>query len=167
MAIDRTNYNAVVDDDGSNTTGTLWTKYQVKIVILDPIDTLITGWTAVTFNAGDFTAATGNWTLTSGDVITFAWQKTNKTVTVAFVLVSTTVSATPATLRILIPGGFTAAKRMDAMGYAVDNGGTPIATTNFVAAGGNLITVSRLDGANWAAATNTTNVVGTIAFEVV
>jgi hypothetical protein len=38
MAIDRTNYNALVDDDGSNTVGTAWTKNQVKIVLLDPID---------------------------------------------------------------------------------------------------------------------------------
>jgi hypothetical protein len=41
MAIDRTNFNALVDDDGSNTTGTLWTKNQVKIVLLDPIDAAI------------------------------------------------------------------------------------------------------------------------------
>lgn len=38
MAIDRTNYNALVDDDGSNLVGTLWTKNIVKTVLLDPID---------------------------------------------------------------------------------------------------------------------------------
>lgn len=42
MAIDRTNYNLLADDSGGNLDGTLWTKNQVKIVLLDPIDTLIT-----------------------------------------------------------------------------------------------------------------------------
>jgi hypothetical protein len=38
MAIDRTAYNALVDDDGSNLVGTPWTKNIVKTVVLDPID---------------------------------------------------------------------------------------------------------------------------------
>jgi len=38
--IDRTQYNALIDDDGSNTVGTPWTKNIVKIVLLDPIDVL-------------------------------------------------------------------------------------------------------------------------------
>jgi hypothetical protein len=41
MAIDRTNWTALVDDDGSNTVGTLWTKDKVKTVLLDPIDAAI------------------------------------------------------------------------------------------------------------------------------
>lgn len=38
MAIDRTKYNALIDDDGSNTVGTVWNKQQIKDVILDPVD---------------------------------------------------------------------------------------------------------------------------------
>jgi hypothetical protein len=38
VAIDRTNWTALIDDDGSNTTGTLWTKDKIKTVLLDPID---------------------------------------------------------------------------------------------------------------------------------
>lgn len=38
MAIDRTNYNALVDDDGSNTVGTVLQKTTFKDVVLDPID---------------------------------------------------------------------------------------------------------------------------------
>jgi hypothetical protein len=41
VAIDRTPYNALVDDDGSNTVGTLWTKAKVASVLLDPIDAAI------------------------------------------------------------------------------------------------------------------------------
>jgi hypothetical protein len=36
--IDRTNYNKLVDDNGTNTTGTPWNKNQIKIVLMDPID---------------------------------------------------------------------------------------------------------------------------------
>lgn len=39
--VDRTNYNALVDDTGNNTDGTNWTKNQVKITTLDPIDTVV------------------------------------------------------------------------------------------------------------------------------
>jgi Chaperone of endosialidase len=38
ITIDRTNYNALIDDDGTNTKGTPWSKNQVKIVLMDPID---------------------------------------------------------------------------------------------------------------------------------
>jgi hypothetical protein len=37
-AIDRTEYNALVDDSGLNTDGTPWTKAKIASVILDPID---------------------------------------------------------------------------------------------------------------------------------
>jgi hypothetical protein len=38
MPIDRTPFNALVDDDGSNTTGSLWNKNAIKTVLLDPMD---------------------------------------------------------------------------------------------------------------------------------
>ena len=36
MAIDPTAWNALVDDDGSNLTGSLWNKAAIKTVVLDP-----------------------------------------------------------------------------------------------------------------------------------
>jgi len=38
ITLDRTAYNLLVDDDGSNLVGTVWTKNQVKTVVLDPVD---------------------------------------------------------------------------------------------------------------------------------
>lgn len=38
MAINRTNFNLLVDDDGSNLVGTIWDKAHIKDVILDPVD---------------------------------------------------------------------------------------------------------------------------------
>lgn len=40
MSIDRTAYNALVDDDGSNLVGSIWNKNAIKTVLLDPIDAL-------------------------------------------------------------------------------------------------------------------------------
>jgi hypothetical protein len=67
MAIDRTNYTALVDDDSSNTVGSQWNKTAIKDVILDPIDTAlsnaicqgrITLTTVVPVTVSDVTAAT-------------------------------------------------------------------------------------------------------------
>lgn len=41
MPIDRGPFNALVDDDGSNTTGTIWQKTAIQISLLDPIDSAI------------------------------------------------------------------------------------------------------------------------------
>lgn len=38
MALDRTWYNALVDDDGSNAVGTVWNKFQID-ALLDSVDT--------------------------------------------------------------------------------------------------------------------------------
>lgn len=41
MAIDRTQYNLLVDDSGTGTDGSIWDKNKIKVVLLDPIDSLI------------------------------------------------------------------------------------------------------------------------------
>lgn len=38
MAINRTPYNALIDDNGTGTTGSIWNKNAIKTVLLDPID---------------------------------------------------------------------------------------------------------------------------------
>jgi hypothetical protein len=58
--IDRTNWNALVDDDGSNTVGTLWTKDKVKTVVLDPVDTAIIGKRELWIPAKDWFLDTNN-----------------------------------------------------------------------------------------------------------
>lgn len=42
MAIDRTNYNALIQDDGTNTLGSVFDKVDIKDVILDPADAAFT-----------------------------------------------------------------------------------------------------------------------------
>lgn len=38
MPLDRTQFDLLVDDDGTNTIGTPWNKDKIKVVILDPVD---------------------------------------------------------------------------------------------------------------------------------
>lgn len=45
MAINRGPFNALIDDDGSGTTGTPWNKTQIAGVLLDPIDAM---WNSIT-----------------------------------------------------------------------------------------------------------------------
>src|SRR3954469_2269479 len=49
-AIDRTQFNLLVDDDGSGTTGTVVDKNKIQVVILDPLDALFTSTTGITLN---------------------------------------------------------------------------------------------------------------------
>jgi hypothetical protein len=55
MAIDRAPYNALVDDDGSGISGSIWNKNQIKTVLLDPIDKI-----------GEWIPYTPVWTAASG-----------------------------------------------------------------------------------------------------
>lgn len=41
MPINRGPFNALVDDDGTNTVGTIWGKTPIKDVLLDPIDAFV------------------------------------------------------------------------------------------------------------------------------
>ena len=71
MAITRT---PQIDDDGSGTTGTIWNNAW-KQELYNQIDGSVGGlWTPSPFNAANFTAASGTWTV-SGAVVNIAWTK--------------------------------------------------------------------------------------------
>jgi hypothetical protein len=80
VSIDRTNWTALIDDDGSNLVGTPWLKNTVKTVLLDPIDAAFTdrpGSTAPV-TTGTITAEpipTG-----TGDLVTYHNNATLKTI---------------------------------------------------------------------------------------
>jgi hypothetical protein len=62
------------------------------------------GWITPTYAAGNYTAQTGTWTVDAGDVTTQAYYLKGRTLTVAFNLVTTSVSATPTFLNIVNGG---------------------------------------------------------------
>ncbi len=123
-------------------------------------------WIAVTFAAGNFTASAGNWTLTSPDQLALSYTLVGKTMTVSWALTATTVSVTPAQLKITIPGGFTAATRM-ANSFLYNDNGTVGVGYGSVAAGSTFIFLLKdTAGTAWATATDNTAVEGQISFEV-
>jgi hypothetical protein len=53
--IDRTAWNALVDDDGTNTLGSPWNKAAIKSVVLDPVDAALAAITLVGHGSGHTT----------------------------------------------------------------------------------------------------------------
>ena len=185
--IDRTNYNALVDDDGSGTVGTVWNKYAIDVVILDPVDALLAANTGVTFggpvtergrslamgvwqdvpyDANNFTAPTGSWTVESGDVVTYRYMLIGETMFLSLILNGTTVGGTPAHLRVAVPGGFTIAKQTQAAARCYDNGTETVGFLNAAPADATFVKFFRGGFSNWATSTNATTVQGFAIFPV-
>jgi hypothetical protein len=126
-------------------------------------------WTAVAHSAGNFTSSSGSWTVASGDQGTFAYTKFGKTMTVSFILTSTSVSGTPVSLQITIPGSFTANRTMRVPVHARDNSASvhEIAAAEVIA-GQTKIYIYREQSATgtWSNSTDLTSVWGQITFEV-
>lgn len=126
-------------------------------------------WVDVPFDAANFTASAGTWTVDSADVITYSYQIDGNKMTVSFEIMNTDVSAGPISLRIAVPAGRTIARTTRNMCQIKNNG--VIATTPGVvraAAGNTFLEVFR-DAAStvWTAtAGDNTDVLGQITFMV-
>jgi len=130
--------------------------------VLDFID-----WTTPSYSAGDFTASGSmTWTVDAGDVTTYAYTIVGKTMTVQFVLATTTVGGTPSnTLKIAIPASKTATKEMSSVVRLLDNGTAEIGFCR-VNAASTVIDVFRVGVANFTASTDNTQVRGAITFQI-
>lgn len=125
-------------------------------------------WITPTFAAGDFTATGGgSWTVAAGDVTTFAYLLRGRTLTIDYYIVTGTVAATASSLDIKIPAGLTSKKTIRDF-FLGNNAGAGLAMgLRGVAAAATKITHnSNIGGSGWSAATDTTEVDGTITFEV-
>lgn len=121
----------------------------------------------VPFDADDFVASSGVWTVEEADVATFTFQQRGKILNVSVWLNSTSKDTTAGgTLAITLPGGFTVARSTGFAGVRKDNGTW----------GGMLIFVqtstptrmdcSKQDLSDWTASVNNTNVIGQCFIEV-
>lgn len=124
-------------------------------------------WTAVTYAAGNFTASAGTWTVDSGDQTTYAYTLVGKTMTLAWVILTTDVS-NASVLRLAIPGGFAAARAMYGVHRASDNGGASTAAVCLVNASGTYVELyPDMVGNNWTVtAADNTSTQGIFVFEV-
>lgn len=123
------------------------------------------GWIQVPYNAGDFTTPTGAWTVDSGDVGTFAYLLIGKALSVDFFLSATSVSLATASLKIKIPGGFTANKAKRQIESMIDAGTGVVGFAQVGAAGTTIDCFKDITAANWSIATNATYILGGITFE--
>lgn len=128
-------------------------------------------WITPTFAAGDFTAnGAMTWTVGAGDVATMRYVLRGRTLTVAFVLATTTVGGTPNTTLYIGAaeyGGFTASAFQYANPVFIFDNGVRATGYALIAASDTKIGVNRTDGANWTAATDNTYVYGEVTFDVV
>lgn len=79
-------------------------------------------WSLVLYNAGNFTVPTGTWTVTSGNQTTYKYTLVGHTMFLELRLDGTTVTGTPASLRVAVPGGFTVAATTDGLCIVQANG---------------------------------------------
>lgn len=125
-------------------------------------------WITPTFAAGNFTGnGSMTWTVDSGDVITMRYMLRGRTLTVGFVLNTTTVGGTPNTTLNIGNGqwgGFTAASFIyTPVALLADNG---IAASARFTPSSTVLLVQRADLANFTASTNNTSLYGETVFDV-
>lgn len=118
------------------------------------------------FNAGDYTAGTGSWTVGSGDVINYSYYLHGRKLTIDYRWDTTTTATTPSSLIAKIPGGYSAAKSK--YWYSVcNNGGTYHAGLSQISASGTTMTFfSNEGGSAWGNGTDNSGVAGFIELEV-
>lgn len=124
-------------------------------------------WISQAYSSGDFTAAGSmTWTVDSGDDLMYRFQQHGTKILVEFDFESTSVGGTPdQSLRVVLPGGFTAANQATILYRAFNAGTEELAQAN-TASGDTKLYFRRVTAANWSAATNSTYVLGTAFIEV-
>lgn len=121
-------------------------------------------WTIVPFDANNFTAAAGTWTVTSGQVSCFAYTVINKLMTLSINIDGSTVAGGPtAELRIKIPGGFLPKRHMGCLVVCSNAGGAYEVGLLGADADISYIKVYRMSLANW---TTSAVVGGQFQFEI-
>jgi hypothetical protein len=170
VSIDRTNYNALVNDDGSNTVGTTIQKTTFKDVLLDPIDAELVAvgarpYIARAYAAGNYVGVGGGtWTVDSGDQAVHRYITAGRLCLVNVVLNATSITGTVTSLQITTIGP--AAQTAYGVGLLYDNSlSVAVPCLLKMIAGTSTIVVTKLDGSAFAVSTNSTYVLFQLGFE--
>ncbi len=124
-------------------------------------------WTTPAFNAGDFTASDAKtWTVAAVDVTNYPYTIINKIMIVNFTIQTSTTNGGGNYLQIAIPASKVATKTQVVSCGVIDNGGSSAYGQLSVIASGTILKIARAGGALWSAATDTTEVFGSITFEI-
>lgn len=131
-----------------------------RIFVLDPGN-----WIDVAHAGANFTASSGTWTVDSGDQTIFRYRQHGNQLTYDIALTGTSVSATPSFLRIALVNGLVCAGGFGPLILIVDNAvrvaGRPLFNGTDA-----YISLERMDGGAFAAATNTTTIQGLLIGKV-
>jgi len=124
-------------------------------------------WTDVAYAAGNFTASAGAWTVDAGDQQTYSFSLVGTTMTLAWSIISSDVSA-GSVLRLAIPGGLTAAQIAYGTYRVSDAGAAHVIGLCRVLAGDAYVELypTAAGGAFAITAADNTQVQGTFTFEV-
>lgn len=172
MAIDRAPFNALVDDDGSGLTGSVWNKAAIQNVLLDPIDAQPL-FQPVPFNAANFRGTGGMiWTVGAAAVIENRYAVIGHLLIWSFYISwfsgANVLSGTPANaLEILMPGGKAGASNTIVL-IGLTGGVAGVSPHGGLRAGPSglgLIQIVKPDSSNFAL-TDIPGMIGTLAFEV-
>ena len=134
MSINRAPFNALVDDDGSNTVGSIWNKNAIKNVLLDPIDEAFRSW-LLTMQNPNAPVDHRTWQLfvaNDGRLILLARNDAGTVDEVAYPLILSRTGD------VTIYGNYYEKNRLTPMGHWVD---VPFNPANFGANGGGTWTV--------------------------
>jgi len=125
-------------------------------------------WITPPYNAADFTAQAGTWTVDAGDLPTFRYRLSGRRLMVQYSIELTTISTTPYSLNFAIPGGHLSLNQSLVASVVVyDNGAAGQGGKAFTpGAGGSTVRISKTNDLTFAASTNITSVYGTAEFEV-
>lgn len=129
-------------------------------------------WITETFSAANYTTNTGAaWTVQSTDELQRAYRLDGRTLHVGVLILNTTVGAAPTALRMTIPGGFQSSKYSQVPCGILDNGDAARGYLGFMITNPGTVPLQiefyhPLSSTTWEASTNSSNVAGTMAFEV-
>jgi hypothetical protein len=156
MAIDRTPFNALVDDIGDGVSGSIWNKNAIKSVILDPVDAAEFGSrVTVPFNAANFSASSGAWTVSAGNIIVNEYSVAGKVMVWNLYCYLSTITGTPANLYVTLPAfSIPYVGQFWSPGWAAENGGVPVTGVMITGQDGTHLRVAKVSGANWVAGQN-------------
>jgi hypothetical protein len=107
-------------------------------------------WTTVAYNAGDFTASPGTWTVDPGDLVVFSYTIIGKTMITSLVISAAATTGNPSELLVKIPGGFlpAQAQQLTLTGYMLfATSGTRTAAYALTTAGADKFRIAQLSGA--------------------
>lgn len=150
--------------------GELVTASMMNIHVRDNLNFLLTTfgvWTPASFNAGDYTATGGGWTVTGGMVLQNRYSVMNKILFWNVMVQNSTVTSTPTQLLIAVPGGvlFYTTVNYNRVARLVDNAVVSEGTVTPASAG--QVAISRSSGsATFAASTTATTVQFSAWFEL-